>query len=93
MSRRGKHTYDVINIGPDLARAGGPFAYYHRKRNKKLVVKIPPNIKNGQRIRLSGMGSDGKGGGEPGDLYLRVNVNTPLIEKTKNLLSNMFKIK
>jgi len=92
-SGRGKDIYDVINLGPDHARTGGPFAYYHRKRNKKLVVNIPPHIKNGRRIRLSGMGNEGKGGGEPGDLYLRVNVNTPLITKTKNLLSSMFKIK
>ena len=90
---RGRDIYDVISLSPDHARTGGPFAYYHRKRNKKLVVKIPPNLTNGQRVRLSGMGNDGKAGGEPGDLYLRVTVNTPLITKTKNLFSSMFKKK
>lgn len=88
---KGKDIYDVIRLSPDYARTGGPYAYFHRKKNKKLVVKIPPNIRNGQRIRLAGIGDDDKGGGSPGDLYLRVSIYTPLITKTKNLLGSFFK--
>lgn len=37
-----------------------------------LNVKIPPGVKEGQLIRLAGVGQAGIGGGEPGHLYLRV---------------------
>jgi DnaJ-class molecular chaperone len=37
-------------------------------------VKIPPGVKDGQRIRLAGQGNPGVGGGPPGDAYLRVRV-------------------
>jgi len=35
-------------------------------------VKIPPGVREGQRIRLAGKGESGRSGGESGDLYLRV---------------------
>jgi curved DNA-binding protein len=40
---------------------------------RKLTVKIPPGVRDGQRIRLSGQG--GGGGARAGDLYLRVRVH------------------
>jgi curved DNA-binding protein len=39
-----------------------------------LRVKIPPGVREGQLIRLAGKGQAGFGGGEPGNLYLRVKV-------------------
>ena len=39
---------------------------------QNLQVKIPPGVTNGSRIRLSGKGGEGMGGGPPGNLYLRV---------------------
>ena len=44
------------------------------ERPKTLTVKIPPGIKDGQRIRLSGEGEVGERGGPGGDLYIVVNV-------------------
>ena len=41
---------------------------------RRLTVKIPPGVKDGQRIRLAGQGNPGVGGGSPGDAYLRVRV-------------------
>ena len=55
---------DTIRLSPEFARQGGPYAYYLRKKDKKLVVKIPPAVKHNQQIRLAGMGEDGKGGGK-----------------------------
>lgn len=40
----------------------------------KLAVKIPAGIASGAKIRLSGQGEPGPGGGPPGDLILRVTV-------------------
>lgn len=42
---------------------------------KKVTVIVPPGIDDGQRIRLKGMGQIGYRGSEPGDLYVRVQVD------------------
>jgi curved DNA-binding protein len=44
----------------------------HGDRRQSHQVKIPPGITEGQKLRLSGRGENGSGGGENGDLYLRV---------------------
>jgi len=36
------------------------------------TVKIPKGVREGQRIRLAGLGEGGGGGGHAGDLYLRI---------------------
>lgn len=41
---------------------------------RQLQAKIPPGVKTGSRIRLSGQGQPGAAGGEAGDLYLKVKV-------------------
>ncbi len=41
---------------------------------KTLNVNIPPGIKDGAKIRLSGQGNPGIGGGTSGDLYLKVRI-------------------
>jgi hypothetical protein len=80
---------DTIRLSPELARQGGPYAYYLKKKDKKLVVKIPPGIKHHQQIRLAAMGGDGKGGGKAGDLYLKVHIQKPLLQRLKDLLAKM----
>src|SRR5690606_26371908 len=45
-----------------------------RKQTKKLSVKIPPGVDNGDRIRLSGEGEAGESGAPAGDLYVQVHV-------------------
>ena len=89
LTEKGKDFEDTIRLTPEQARQGGPFAYFLRKKSKKLVVKIPPGVSEGQRIRLAGMGEDGKGGGTPGDLYLRVQIKRPLIEKIKKSIADL----
>jgi molecular chaperone DnaJ len=44
------------------------------KETKRLTVSIPAGIDHGQRIALSGQGSDGKNGGATGDLIITVAV-------------------
>ena len=43
-------------------------------QRRTLSVKIPPGVRSGQRIRLAGQGSPGFGGGEAGDLLLKVEI-------------------
>ncbi|MEJ2115007.1 MAG: DnaJ C-terminal domain-containing protein [Gammaproteobacteria bacterium] len=41
-------------------------------KERKLSVKIPKGVKQGQKVRLVGQGSPGIAGGEPGDLFLEI---------------------
>ncbi len=43
-----------------------------RVETQQFRVRIPPGVEDGQLIRVPGKGGQGIGGGEPGDLYLRV---------------------
>jgi len=70
-----------------LARLGGPFAYFHRKLAKKLVVHIPANVHDGQTIRLNGMGRPGSHGAPAGDLLLKVRIKAPLLQRLKRAIS------
>lgn len=44
------------------------------RESKKLTVKVPAGVDNGDRVRLSGEGEAGVYGGGAGDLYVQVNV-------------------
>jgi curved DNA-binding protein len=44
------------------------------ERTNTYQVRIPPGVREGQRIRLAGQGGAGFGGGAAGDLYLRVRL-------------------
>lgn len=43
-------------------------------RDRKVTVRIPAGIADGQRLRLHGEGEHGAQGGPPGDLYVVVHV-------------------
>lgn len=63
-----------LEIPPAEADSGGErqVTYKRNKRKKKLMVKIPPGVKTGTKIRLRGMGA--KEGKKSGDLYLHIRV-------------------
>ena len=82
----GEDLQDMVVLSGTHAELGGPYAYMHRKKKKKLVVQVPPGIRSGQKIRLSGMGKDGKFGGPPGDLYLTVRIQRPLLSRIRKIL-------
>ena len=54
---------------------------------ERISVKIPPGVDNGSRIRLPGMGDQGRQGGIAGDLYIitRVRPHAVLERKGDNL--------
>jgi molecular chaperone DnaJ len=45
---------------------------------KRLEVKIPAGVATGSRVRISGKGQPGYGGGTSGDLYLNITVQPHL---------------
>ena len=58
---------------------GGTGRQLHTKR---FEVTIPKGVRDGQRIRLTGQGGSGSGGGPNGDLYLVVHlVDDPRFER------------
>ncbi|MBI9088762.1 MAG: J domain-containing protein [Desulfobacterium sp.] len=77
---------EILTLSETLARDGGPYAYYHKELSKKLVVQIPPGTREGQRIRLAGMGTAPGDGPGRGDLYLQVKIKNTLGEKLKHLI-------
>ncbi len=45
-------------------------------KTRKLSVKVPSGVDDGDRIRLSGEGEAGRNGGPSGDLYVEIRVNS-----------------
>ena len=83
---QGKDLYDVIHLDPRQAVEGARGTYLHRRRSKELIVTIPSGVKEGQKIRLKGMGASGRNGGIAGDLYLKVSIKKPFFQKVKQFL-------
>jgi curved DNA-binding protein len=72
-SLRGSDHEAELELSLEEAAAGG------RRRlslgdGRELEVDIPRGVRDGQRIRLAGEGGPGSGGGESGDLFLRVRL-------------------
>jgi curved DNA-binding protein len=59
-------------VGPKICQSCSGTGY--KVSVKKLDVKIPIGIRDGNKIRLKGQGGEGAGGGEQGDLLLTVKI-------------------
>ena len=70
---RGDDIEKEIRITPEEAVGGcvKQVRYKQGKEKKTIEVTIPSGIASGTRIRIAGMGKEGR---EPGDLYLRIGV-------------------
>ena len=86
---RGADLHDVLALNPKQAQRGEKVKYFLRGRGrpKEIMVKIPPGIRDNQRIRLKGLGAEGRDGGEAGDLYLEVMIRVPLLQRIKNFFA------
>jgi molecular chaperone DnaJ len=45
-----------------------------RRERRRLTVRIPPGVEDGDRLRVSGEGEAGRHGADAGDLYVEVRV-------------------
>jgi len=50
------------------------FRRNQQEEAKTYTVRIPKGVREGQRIRLAGVGGSGSGGGPSGDLFMRVKL-------------------
>jgi len=82
----GQDICDTITLAPELAHSGGAYAYFLKQHDKKLVVKVPAGVREGQQIRLAGMGMPGLGGAPNGDLRLKVKLHRSLTDRIKGML-------
>jgi len=89
LPEKGKDIQDSLVLSPDQARLGGKIQYSGGKTARELFVTIPPNTGAGQQLRLKGMGEPGRAGAEAGELYLTINVRSPLIQKAKDIIATI----
>jgi len=71
-SRRGRDFEQPIEITLEEAHNGTKRLL--QMDGGRLEVKIPAGVDTGSRVRISGKGAPGLGGGRGGDLYLRISV-------------------
>jgi curved DNA-binding protein len=73
---KGRDMISDLTITLEEAAAGAEKLISIRRDGKaeKIAVKIPPGIDTGKKLRVAGKGERGAGGGPPGDLYVRVQV-------------------
>jgi len=72
---KGEDLYHEIYLSQKEAAAGvdKKIKYKRGKEKKKLIVKVPPGVTQGTRVRLKGMGLEGK---TPGDLFITVKIKS-----------------
>lgn len=80
---RGRDLEQPITIS--LAEAYSGTSRHYSRNGRKLEVDIPPGADTGTRVRVSGKGE--QGAGKPGDLYLKVRVQSMpgMVRKGDNL--------
>jgi len=74
--RRGPDNRITVQVSLEEAHAGSNrvVRLQNGSETRRLNVKIPAGVSDGQQIRLAGQGQPGSGGAEAGDLYLEVVV-------------------
>jgi curved DNA-binding protein len=76
MAERGRDVEGDIMVTLEEAMRGSvrSVSVRHDSQTHTYQVKIPPGVTEGQRLRVAGRGEAGAGGGEAGDLYLRIRL-------------------
>lgn len=72
-SMRGGDQEATLEVTLEEAARGGK-RKFSLADGRDFEVRIPPGVRDGQKIRLAGQGGEGASGGPAGDLYLRVRI-------------------
>jgi DnaJ-class molecular chaperone len=75
--------YDTIVLDEHEATRGGKVIYLDHRRSRELSIAVPPGVREGQLIRLKGVG---EGRENKGDLYLKVEIRRPLLKRVREFL-------
>ena len=93
-ARRKEVLFDcsIQPMRPNVSRRNRSFGDVYRssssgtvRRNRKVQVRIPAGVDTGSKVRLSGRGERGYGGGEPGDLVITFRVKSDRFFRRKGL--------
>jgi curved DNA-binding protein len=79
---KGQDLYRQIYLTPEEAASGvdKKIKYKRGREKKKLIIKVPPKVTRGTKIRLKGMGMMGK---PPGDLFVIVKIRDRWVDRLK----------
>ena len=92
-SQTGANFYQAPQKGADIeynVKVSFEQAYHGTRlsldtSHKKIDVQIPPGVDNGSKIRVPGQGALGTRGGNPGDIYLKMEVDDhPFFRRDEN---------
>ncbi len=82
-ARKGQDLESIIHLSFEEAAKGGERQISVTRptatggtRTDVVLVRIPPGVDEGGKIRVRGKGGEGMGGGPPGDLFARVQVGS-----------------
>jgi DnaJ-class molecular chaperone len=53
------------------------------ERGRHVELALPPDVRDGKRLRLRGLGEPGEGGGEAGDLYLVIRLDSDRVYRVR----------
>jgi DnaJ-class molecular chaperone len=72
--RQGRDVEHELELGLEDSYHGAMrrLSMTHDGQARTVDVRIPPGVGEGSRVRVSGEGEHGTGGGQSGDLYLRI---------------------
>jgi curved DNA-binding protein len=71
-AQKGSDYESTLNVTLEEAHRGSERQLKVDKQ--KIKVKITPGIQEGQKLRLKGLGGQGRSGGAKGDLYLKIHI-------------------
>lgn len=71
--RKGRDVDAAIEVSLDEAFSGAARALQWED-GRRIEATVPRGVRTGSRVRLSGQGEPGGGGGQAGDLYINVTV-------------------
>ena len=78
--------YDQLLLTSLQAGKGGKVPYTDKESARNILITIPPGVTHGQTIRLQGLGYRNGNTSEPGDLYLKVEIAKPFLQKIREYL-------